>query len=83
MLKVGTSFNIVSSCATELSVCGYSAEVEMQLAVGKGKCPINLPMALSEPPAAWFARLSRMMSRRSSTKVRVTFGPRAMSDLCP
>jgi hypothetical protein len=77
------SFNIVAICATGLNGCDCSAEVEMRLAVGEGKCPINLPMALSEPPAARFARLSRMMSHRSSTKVRVTFGPRAMSDLCP
>ena len=36
-LKAGTSFNIVASCATELSVCGYSAEVEMRRSEGEGR----------------------------------------------
>jgi hypothetical protein len=43
-LKVGTSFNIVAGGATELSVCDYSAEVEMRRPEAKG----NRLMKLSD-----------------------------------
>lgn len=36
-LRVVTSFNIVASCAKELSWCDYSAEVEMRRPEGEGK----------------------------------------------
>jgi hypothetical protein len=36
MLKEGTSFNIAAACATELSRCDYSAELEIRRTEGEG-----------------------------------------------
>jgi hypothetical protein len=36
-LKEGTSFNIVVTCAAELSGCDYSAEAEIRRAEGEGE----------------------------------------------
>jgi hypothetical protein len=46
-LRVWTSFNIVASCATELSGCDYSAEVEMRLPEGAGEMTHALSDAIS------------------------------------
>src|ERR1035437_4252284 len=41
MLKVGTSFNIVVTCAAELSGCDYSAEAEIRRAEGEGEIALH------------------------------------------